>query len=191
VIFFILMITFRSMYQALMIIIMIPLGWFGAIFGHGVESWISLRDLPVSLLSIWGMVALSGVIINDAVVFLSKFNSLVKDEGLNVKEAAYMAGISRFRAIVLTSLTTVLGLFPLIKETSFQAQFLVPMAISVAYGVLIGTFIILLFFPVLIMIFNDVRRGVKWLWTGEKPTREEVESVYLQESRLKEYRESA
>ncbi|MEP0367260.1 MAG: efflux RND transporter permease subunit [Cyclobacteriaceae bacterium] len=190
-IFFILMITFRSMYQAMMIIIMIPLGWFGAIFGHGIESWVSLRELPVSLLSVWGMVALSGVIINDAVVFLSKFNSLVRDDGLDVKEAAYMAGISRFRAIVLTSLTTVLGLFPLIKETSFQAQFLVPMAISVAYGVLIGTFIILLFFPVLIMIFNDIRRGAKWLWTGEKPSREEVESVHIHESRLKEYRESA
>ncbi|MFT6867115.1 MAG: multidrug efflux pump subunit AcrB [Cyclobacteriaceae bacterium] len=190
-IFFILMITFRSVYQALMILIMIPLGWFGAILGHGVESWISVRDLPVSLLSVWGMVALSGVIINDAVVFLSKFNSLVKDDGMDVKSAVYAAGISRFRAIVLTSLTTVVGLYPLIKETSFQAQFLVPMAISVAYGVLIGTFIILLFFPVLILIFNDIRRGIKWLWTGEKPTREEVESVHMQEERLKEYRESA
>lgn len=190
-IFFILMITFRSMYQALMIIIMIPLGVFGAILGHGIESWVSLRELPVSLLSVWGMVALSGVIINDAVVFLSKFNSLIKNDGMTVKAAAFNAGLSRFRPIVLTSLTTVLGLFPLIKETSFQAQFLVPMAISVAYGVLIGTFIILLFFPVLILIFNDIRRGAKWLWTGEKPTREEVESVHLHEGRLKEYRESA
>ncbi|MEQ9307242.1 MAG: efflux RND transporter permease subunit, partial [Marinoscillum sp.] len=190
-IFFILMITFRSFYQALLIAIMIPLGWFGAMFGHGVESWISGRELPVSLLSVWGMVALSGVIINDAVVFLSKFNSLVKDDGMTVYEAAYNAGLSRFRAIMLTSLTTVLGLYPLIKETSFQAQFLIPMAISVAYGVLIGTFIILLFFPVLILIFNDVRRGLKWLWTGQKPTREEVERVLLDEQRLEEYKESA
>ncbi len=190
-IFFILMITFRSFYQALMILIMIPLGFIGAIFGHGVESWVSARELPVSLLSVWGMVALSGVIINDAVVFLSKFNSLVKEDGLKVMEAAYEAGIARFRAIILTSLTTVLGLFPLIKETSFQAQFLVPMAISVAYGVLIGTFIILLFFPVLILLLNDFRRALKWLWTGKKPSREEVETVVVQEERLKEYRESA
>ena len=190
-IFFILMITFRSFYQALLITLMIPLGWFGAMFGHGVESWISGRDLPVSLLSVWGMVALSGVIINDAVVFLSKFNSLVKDDGYTVYEAAYEAGLSRFRAIMLTSLTTVLGLYPLIKETSFQAQFLIPMAISVAYGVLIGTFIILVFFPVLILFFNDVRRAFKWLWTGKKPTREEVERVLMDEERLEEYRESA
>ncbi|WP_258104814.1 efflux RND transporter permease subunit [Marinoscillum sp. MHG1-6] len=189
-IFFILMITFRSFYQALMIILLIPLGWFGAIFGHGIESWVSMRELPVSLLSVWGMVALSGVIINDAVVFLSKFNSLVA-EGIPVKEAAFEAGQARFRAIVLTSLTTVLGLFPLIKETSFQAQFLVPMAISVAYGVLIGTFIILLFFPVMILLFNDWRRSLKWLWTGKKPTREEVEAIILQEGRLNEYKESA
>lgn len=190
-IFFILMITFKSFYQAFLIVIMIPLGWFGAMLGHGIESWISLRDLPVSLLSVWGMVALSGVIINDAVVFLSKFNSLVKDEGMTVYQAAYNAGLARFRAIMLTSLTTVLGLYPLIKETSFQAQFLIPMAISVAYGVLIGTFIILIFFPVLILFFNDVRRAMKWLWTGKKPSREEVERVLLDEQRLEEYRESA
>ncbi|WP_421878170.1 efflux RND transporter permease subunit [Marinoscillum sp.] len=190
-IFFILMITFRSFYQAFLIASMIPLGWFGAMFGHGVESWISGRELPVSLLSVWGMVALSGVIINDAVVFLAKFNSLVKDEGMTVYQAAYNAGLARFRAIMLTSLTTVLGLYPLIKETSFQAQFLIPMAISVAYGVLIGTFIILVFFPVLILFFNDVRRALKWFWTGKKPSREEVERVLLDEQRLEEYRESA
>ncbi|MEQ8552514.1 MAG: efflux RND transporter permease subunit [Cyclobacteriaceae bacterium] len=190
-IFFILMITFRSFYQTLLIAIMIPLGWFGAMFGHGVESWISGRELPVSLLSVWGMVALSGVIINDAVVFLSKFNSLVKDDGMTVYQAAYTAGLSRFRAIMLTSLTTVLGLYPLIKETSFQAQFLIPMAISVAYGVLIGTFIILLFFPVLILVFNDVRRMFVWMWHGEKPIREEVERVIMDEERLEEVHEAA
>ncbi|NQZ75792.1 MAG: efflux RND transporter permease subunit [Ekhidna sp.] len=191
-IFFILMITFRSYYQAVLIIMMIPLGWFGAILGHGIEDWISPgKELPVSLLSVWGMVALSGVIINDAVVFLSKFNSLVKDEGMSVYQAAYNAGLARFRPIMLTSLTTVLGLYPLIKETSFQAQFLIPMAISVAYGVLIGTFIILLYFPVFIVLFNDIRRAAKWLWTGEKPSREDVERVLIDERRMEEYKESA
>jgi len=131
-----------------------------------------------------------GVIINDAVVFLAKFNSLVKDEGQTVYEAAYNAGLARFRPIVLTSLTTVLGLYPLIKETSFQAQFLIPMAISVAYGVLFGTLIILLFFPVFILIFNDMRRALKWFWTGEKPTREDVERVLIDERRMNEYAES-
>ncbi|MFT4736649.1 MAG: multidrug efflux pump subunit AcrB [Cyclobacteriaceae bacterium] len=190
-IFFILMMTFKSAYQALLIAGMIPLGWFSAMLGHGIESWVSGREFPVSLLSVWGMVALSGVIINDAVVFLSKFNSLVKNDGQTVYQAAYNAGLTRFRPIVLTSLTTVLGLYPLIKETSFQAQFLIPMAISVAYGVLIGTFIILLFFPVFILVFNDIRRGAKWLWTGKKPTREEVERVVLDQERIEEFKEIA
>jgi len=191
-IFFIIMITFRSFYQAILIIMMIPLGWFGAILGHGIEDWISpAKELPVSLLSAWGMVALSGVIINDGVIFLAKFNNLVKTEKMTVYQAAYNAGLSRFRPIVLTSLTTVLGLYPLIKETSFQAQFLIPMAVSVAYGVLFGTTIILLFFPVFIIIFNDVRRYAKWLWTGKKPVREEVERVLIDQKRIEEYKESA
>ncbi len=184
-IFFIIMITFRSFYQAVMIIAMIPVGWIGASYGHGIEGH------PVSLLSAWGMIALSGVIINDAVVFLAKFNSLIREEGMTVYQAAYHAGLARFRAIMLTSLTTVAGLWPLIMETSFQAQFLIPMAISVAYGVLIGTFIILLFFPALILFFNDVRRYARWLWTGKKPRAEEVERVLIDDRRLEEYKESA
>ena len=180
-IFFIIMITFRSFYQSVMIIAMIPLGWIGAAIGHGLEGH------PVSLLSAWGMIALSGVIINDAVVFLAKYNSLIKDDGQSVAEAAYNAGIARFRAIMLTSITTVAGLWPLIMEKSFQAQFLIPMAISVAYGVLVGTFIILLFFPVLILFFNDVRRFAKWVWTGEKPLKEDVERVLIDEERVHKY----
>ncbi|MEQ6165666.1 efflux RND transporter permease subunit [Ekhidna sp. MALMAid0563] len=191
VILFILMINFRSVYQAILIILMVPLGWFSGILGHGIETWISVTPKPVSMLSLWGMIALMGVIINDAVVFLSKFNSLVKDDGQSVYQAAYNAGLARFRPIMLTSLTTVLGLYPLIKETSFQAQFLIPMAISVAYGVLFGTIIILLFFPVFILIANDLRRYAKWLWTGDKPSREDVERVLIDERRMEEYKESA
>lgn len=189
-IFFILMINFRSVYQAILIVIMIPLGWFSGVLGHGIETWISATPKPVSMLSMWGMIALMGVIINDAVVFLSKFNSLVK-EGWTVYDAAYEAGLTRFRPIMLTSLTTVLGLYPLIKETSFQAQFLIPMAISVAYGVLFGTIIILLFFPVFILIFNDLRRWAKWIWTGEKPIREEVERVLIDEHKTEKYTQAA
>lgn len=190
-ILFILMINFRSVYQAILVLLMVPLGWFSGILGHGIETWISATPKPVSMLSLWGMIALMGVIINDAVVFLSKFNSLIKHEGQTVYQAAYNAGLARFRPILLTSLTTVLGLYPLIKETSFQAQFLIPMAISVAYGVLFGTIIILLFFPVFILIFNDMRRYAKWLWTGDKPSREEVERVLIDERRMEEYKESA
>jgi len=140
--------------------------------GHGIQG------IPISLLSAWGLVALSGVIINDAVVFLDRFNRNMKS-GQSLKEATYEAGIARFRPIVLTSITTVLGLFPLLLEGSFQAQFLIPMAASIAYGVLFGTLIMLLFFPVLILVFNDIRRAAKWLWTGTKPAPESVERVVI------------
>ena len=176
VIALIIIIHFRSFYQGIMVMIMIPLGWIGAMFGHLIQG------IPVSVLSMWGMIALSGVIINDAVVFLAKYNSLIQ-EGKTVREAAYEAGTARFRAILLTSLTTVLGLFPLLAETSVQAQILIPMAVSMAYGVLIGTFIILLFFPVLIIAFNDVRVYFKWLWTGQRPEPREVERVIIDDGK--------
>jgi len=185
IIFFLIMLTFRSFYQAVLVMAMIPLGWVGASIGHMVVG------IPVSLLSAWGMIALSGVIINDAVVFLAKFNTLLKKEGRTVYQAAYEAGVGRFRPIMLTSLTTVLGLYPIIMETSFQAQFLIPMAVSVAWGVLIGTFIILLYFPVLILFFNDVRRWAKWLWEGKKPEREDVERALIDLKRNEKFLKSA
>ncbi len=171
-IFIIIMIHFKSFYQAVLILLMIPFGFLGGIFGHGIEG------VPLSMLSLWGLVALSGVIINDAVVFLDKYNRNLR-EGMIVYDAAFDAGISRFRPILLTSLTTVLGLFPIILEKSYQAQFLIPMATSVAYGVLIGTLIILLFFPVWIVFFNEVRRGSKWFVSGNKPSNEQVERVII------------
>jgi multidrug efflux pump subunit AcrB len=154
---FLIMIHFKSFTQGFIVLLMIPLGWLGAAWGHGIEGH------PISMLSAWGMVALSGVIINDAVVFLAKYNSLLL-EGYKVKDAVYKAGIARFRAILLTTITTVAGLYPLILEQSFQAQFLIPMAISLAYGVLVGTTFILLFFPSLILVLNDIKR----LYTAAK-----------------------
>lgn len=166
------MIHFKSAAQALIIIMMIPMAWLGASWGHGIEG------IPLSMLSVWGMVALSGVVINDAVVFLQKYNSLLL-EGLPVVKATYEAGVSRFRAIVLTSITTVVGLYPIILEKSFQAQFLRPMAVALAYGVLFGTAFILLFFPVLILVVNDIRRFVSWLVHGVWPEREAVEKTLI------------
>ncbi len=167
-----LMVHFKSASQTVIILMMIPLGWIGAAFGHGIEA------IPISMLSAWGMVALSGVIINDSVVFLSKYNSLLL-EGKKVKDAVWEAGVARFRAIMLTSLTTVLGLYPIILEKSFQAQFLKPMAVSLAYGVFIGTMFILLFFPALIMVLNDIK--LKWnsYLEGKKLKREDVETALI------------
>jgi len=168
IIILMIMLHFRSVMQSFIIVLMIPLSWVGAVWGHSIEG------LPVSMLSAWGMVALSGVIINDAVVFLSKYN-LNLQAGMKLREAIYEAGISRFRPILLTTITTTAGLYPIILQRSFQAQFLKPMAVALAYGVFIGTAFILLFFPALIMFLNDIRVARKWLWTGIKPSREEVE----------------
>jgi multidrug efflux pump subunit AcrB len=155
---------------------MIPLSMLGVFWGHGIHG------KPVSLMSLWGMVALTGVIINDAIVFLAKYDGLLV-EGKKVVEAVIEAGKVRLRPIILTSITTTVGLFPIILSKSIQAQFLIPMAISLAYGVAIGTVFILIFFPVLIMLLNDVRVYFRRLWTGIKPEREEVEIAIIQHRR--------
>jgi len=171
-IIFILMINFKSFEQPFIILIMIPIAVLGSVWGHGIHG------KPLSILSLWGIVALTGVIVNDAVVFLAKFNLLIT-EGKKVKEAILLAGKSRLRPIILTTVTTSFGLFPLILEKSFQAQFLIPMAISLVYGVAFGTMFILLFFPALIMVLNDFRRVMRELWTGKKHEPEHVEIAYL------------
>jgi len=168
----ILMLHFRSFSHMTIIVMMIPLSLLGAAWGHG------LHGHPISMMSAWGMVALSGVVINDAVVFLARYNSLLIS-GMKVEEAVFNSGISRFRAIMLTTLTTVLGLYSIILETSFQAQFLIPMAISLAYGVLVGTGFILLFFPVLILTLNDVKVWLYKFWNGKSITPEEIEPAII------------
>ena len=172
IIILILIIHFKSFSHMVLIVMMIPMSFLGAAWGHGIHGH------PISILSAWGMVALSGVIINDAVVFLAKYNQLLL-EGIKVEDAVFQAGISRFRAIMLTTLTTTLGLFPIILETSFQAQFLIPMAISLAYGVLIGTGFILAFFPVLLLTLNDTKVWVYKFWNGKGISPENVEPVVI------------
>ena len=162
--------NFKSFYQARIILMVVPLGIFSAILGHGIVG------KPFSIMSVWGVVALIGILVNDAIVMLDKYNRNLK-EGMTMNEAVINAGKNRFRPIILTTITTFVGLAPLILEKSFQAQFLVPMAISVAFGVLFSTIILLLYFPSLILYFNDLRRVRWWLWIGGKvpPTRMQVE----------------
>jgi len=175
-IIFILMVNFKSFEQPFIILVMIPISILGAIWGHGIHG------KPLSMLSLWGIVALTGVIVNDAVVFLAKYNLLIT-EGVKVKEAIIEAGKSRLRPIILTSLTTAFGLYPLILEKSFQAQFLIPMAISLVYGVAFGTFFLLLFFPALIIVLNDLRKIVRETWTGKKVEREHIEIAWIHAQR--------
>jgi multidrug efflux pump subunit AcrB len=178
-IIFIMMLHFRSGWQTLIVVLMIPLSLLGVFWGHGIHG------KPVSIMSLWGIVALTGVIINDAIVFLSKYDGLLA-EGKKVVDSVIEAGKLRLRPIILTSLTTSIGLFPIIFSKSVQAQFLIPMAISLAYGVAIGTVFILIFFPVVIMLLNDFRVFMAWLWTGVRPEREEVETAVKQAKHKKE-----
>jgi multidrug efflux pump subunit AcrB len=161
---------FQSLYQSLMIMMVIPSGIAGAIIGHGIVG------IPVSLLSVFGMIALIGVLVNDAVVFLDRNNQLIL-EGYSSRDAAIEASRSRFRPILLTTVTTVAGLLPLIAEKSMQAQFLIPMAVSIAFGVLFGTLMILVFFPSALLFGNDFKRTFRWLWTGIKPSHTDVETA--------------
>jgi len=183
IIVFILMLHFKSFNKTIIILMMIPLSLLGVFWGHG------LHGKPVSIMSLWGMVALTGVIINDAIVFLAKYDRFLL-EGKKVKDAIIEAGKTRLRPIILTSITTSIGLFPILLEKSVQAQFLIPMAISLAYGVAIGTIFILIFFPVLIILLNDFNVYSKYLLTGKKPEREDVEVVIKNQRRKLKYEEN-
>ena len=169
----VIVLTFRSLWQAVLVFICIPFALIGVGWGHYFHGH------AISLLSMFGIIALIGVMVNDSLVFVSRVNELVK-EYKDFDKAVFEAGRSRFRAIVLTSVTTVAGLGPLIFETSFQAQFLIPMAISVAYGMMIATFITLIALPVILVMLNRIKVGLNWLWTGKRPTNEEVEPAYIE-----------
>jgi len=169
----VIVLTFRSLWQAVLVFICIPFALIGVGWGHYFHGH------AISLLSMFGIIALIGVMVNDSLVFVSRVNELVK-EYKDFDKAVFEAGRSRFRAIVLTSVTTVAGLGPLIFETSFQAQFLIPMAISVAYGMMIATFITLIALPVFLVMLNRIKVGLNWLWTGKRPTNEEVEPAYIE-----------
>ncbi|WP_422090885.1 efflux RND transporter permease subunit [Tenacibaculum ovolyticum] len=172
-IYIVIVFTFRSYGQPFMLLLMVPFSLIGVAWGH----W--FHGFAVNILSLLGIIALIGIMVNDGLVLISKFNSYLK-EGMEYEEALFAAGKSRFRAIFLTTITTVAGLAPLIFETSRQAQFLIPMAISIAYGIVIATFLTLLTLPVLLSISNYSKVYVKWLWNGKKPNREEVERAIIE-----------
>ena len=159
--------TFRSYSQPLLLIVMVPFSLIGVVWGH------YLHGFPINILSWLGIIALVGIMVNDGLVLVGKFNSYLQ-EGMEFNQALYQAGKSRFRAIFLTSLTTIAGLMPLLLEKSRQAQFLKPMAISISYGIMIATFLTLLMLPLLLSINNSLTVRIKWLLTGKKVSKEEV-----------------
>ncbi len=142
-IYTLLAIPLKSYVQPLLIILVIPFGITGAVIGH------LLMGKAMSMMSLLGVIALAGVVVNDSLILVDYANRL-KKEGKRLVEAVVDAGARRFKAIVLTSLTTFVGLLPIMMETSLQAQFVIPMAISLAFGVIFATLISLLMIPLLL-----------------------------------------
>lgn len=158
-IFTILAALFRSYVQPIIIMVAIPFGLIGAVIGH------LLLGFDVTLLSMFGMVALAGIVVNDSLVLIDRINGEVRSGG-KVHEAVELGGRTRFRPIILTTITTVVGIGPLLFERSFQAQFLKPMAVSIAFGLMFATTLTLILVPCLYLIGNDIRRSLRWLRTG-------------------------
>lgn len=159
-IFVLLAVPLRSYIQPLVVMAVIPFGLVGAVIGH------LLMGFNLSLISMMGIVALSGVVVNDSLLLVDTSNIYMREKGLTPFNAMFDAGVRRFRPVMLTSLTTFFGLAPMIFETSVQARFLIPMAISLGFGILFATFITLLVVPVLNMIVRDVHNLV----TGNRDT---------------------
>ncbi|NRB61451.1 MAG: efflux RND transporter permease subunit [Saprospiraceae bacterium] len=173
--FFSVALTFRSVSQSLVVFLLIPFSIIGVGWGH----W--LMNAPISLFSILGVIALIGVLVNDSLVLVTTYNSYLEEDKSQM-EAVFLAGSSRFRPIVLTTFTTFAGLAPLLFEKSLQAQFLIPMAISVSYGLLAVTVVNLLLLPVFLIVANRFKVYASWLWNGVRPSNEAVEAAIRQDT---------
>lgn len=156
-VFALLAVVFRSYSQPILIMLAIPFGFVGALWGH------ILLGYEFSLMSTFGVVALSGVVINDSLILIVAINRY-RAEQASLMDAVVAGGARRFRPILLTSLTTFFGLAPMLLETEMQARFLVPMAISLAFGVLFATVITLILIPVAYLILEDFKRGLARAW---------------------------
>lgn len=143
----------KSYLQPLIIMGVIPFGMIGALIGHIIVG------IPFSALSVYGIIALAGVVVNDSIILVDFVNKSVA-EGMDIVEAAIKAGTERFRAIMLTSLTTFFGLLPILTESSLAAQMVIPMAVSLGFGILFATVITLILIPCLYVILNDIK-GVR------------------------------
>jgi len=148
---------FASYLQPLVILIAVPFSIVGVVWGH------LLLGYDMTFLSLIGFIALTGIVVNDAIVFMDFYNT-ARRGGVPIFNALLEAGKQRLRAILLTTITTVLGLMPLIAEQSFQAKFLIPMAITISFGLMSATGLILVAMPCLILVGHDIRRAAKRVW---------------------------
>jgi multidrug efflux pump subunit AcrB len=163
VIFVMLAGLFRSYTQPLVVLIAVPFGMIGAVVGHLIMGY------PLTLLSMIGLVALTGIAVNDALILVDFINKEIAGGALTF-DAVISGGRRRLRPILLTSMTTILGLAPLMAEQSFQAKFLIPMAISLTFGLAFATVLTLVVVPCFYMIRVDLLRVVRWLWHGPSTT---------------------
>ncbi|SFT37066.1 Multidrug efflux pump subunit AcrB [Pseudoalteromonas sp. DSM 26666] len=159
IIFALLAIPLRSYSQPLIIMSVIPFGVVGAMFGHMVLG------MTMSSLSMFGIIAVAGVVVNDSLVMVDFVNK-ARAEGVAIKQAVMQAGARRFRAILLTSITTFIGVMPIIMETSLQAKIVIPMAVSLAFGVLFATVITLILIPCQYVALEDAKRLIR-KWRGK------------------------
>jgi multidrug efflux pump subunit AcrB len=161
----------RSYVQPVVILLAVPFGLVGVIAGHAVLGY------DMTLMSLFGAVALSGVVVNDSLVLLDAVNRGIR-EGQGVRRAVLRAGELRFRAVTLTSITTVAGLMPILLERSSQAQSVKPMAVSLGCGLLFATLLTLFVLPATYLLLNDTRRYIHWLrFGGPYPVAELVEEA--------------
>jgi multidrug efflux pump subunit AcrB len=143
--------VFSAWFTPLIVMLIIPFGLVGAIFGH----WIMGLDLTV--LSMFGLFGLSGIVVNNAIILVEFYRS-ARARGMNVAQALEEASTQRLRAVLLTSLTTIGGLMPLMFETSLQAQFLIPMATSLSFGLAYATLLVLFIIPTLLSLLEGARQ---------------------------------
>lgn len=147
--FALLTVEFKSYIQPMIILMIIPFGLVGAVIGHGIMG------LPISFFSMLGMVALTGVVVNDSIVLVD-FINLKLQEGLCLDDAIFQAGTRRFRPVVLNSVTSCIGLVPMLLEKSFQAQVLVPMACAICFGLLLTTVLVLFLLPAVYSVYGSI-----------------------------------
>lgn len=175
--YFLIALSFQSFAQALIVMGMLPLGIAGALWGHVIQGNI------FSVMSFYGIIALVGIIVNDSIVLINTMNFNIKS-GMPYYDSLRNAAISRFRPILLTSITTILGLIPLLSETSIQAQFLIPMAISVAYGLFFASIFIIFLLPTFLLILNSYKAWVWKLIYKESPKRKWLEPAWQEEEEI-------
>ncbi len=158
-IYALLAVQFRSYIQPLIVMSAIPFGIVGAVIGHILMGFLFMTKFNLSLLSMLGIVALAGVVVNDSLILIDLINRERK-RGVELSRVVRNCTTRRFRPIMLTTLTTFFGLVPMMLERSLQARFLIPMAISLAFGVMFATCITLLLVPSLYMILEDVKQRI-------------------------------